>query len=72
MISIRNDVCVSQVTMVATPCNIILSHRGSHVHNPIIIILYFCNGGVACTHVCNKINCIIIMFFIFFEYQDRL
>ena len=31
-----------------------------------------CNGGVACTHVCNQINCIIIMFYISFEYQDRL
>ena len=35
-ISTRNDVCISQ----DTPCNITLSHRGSHVYNP--TVLYFC------------------------------
>ena len=49
-ISIRNDVCISQ----DTPCNII-SHRGSHVHNP--TVLYFCikcNGRVARTWFLRK------------------
>ena len=31
-----------------------------------------CNGGVAHTRVFNQINCIIIMFYISFEYKDRL
>ena len=36
-ISTRNDVCISQ----DTPCNITLSHRGSHVYSP--TVLYFCS-----------------------------
>ena len=35
-ISTRNDACISQ----DTPCNITLSHRGSHVYNPTVLYFY--------------------------------
>ena len=41
---------------------ITLFHRGSHIHNPTVVV---------CTHVCNQIKCVIIMFYISFEYTKR-
>ena len=58
MILIRNDVCVSQATiiMVLLVNYHLISQRKSRTQP--YTVLYFCNGGVACT-VCNQI---IIMF----------
>ena len=58
---VRNDVSISQVTMIPLVYYLI-SQRKSRTQP-------HCNGGVARTHVCNQINSTLC---VFYPYTDRL
>ena len=64
-LSLRND---SSVTMIIPYLTEEVTYTTSLYYTSVLI----CNGGVTRTHVCNQINCIIIMFYISFEYQVSL